>query len=176
MDLFDKCDSLEQVKIAMDKGVYPYFHKLETRQAPEVQMEGKQMIMIGSNNYLGLTSHPDVIEAGVKALEQFGSGCSGSRFLNGTLTSHVELEKELAELNKELGLDPEESLSRFAQITSAINMANNLALYYKQLQVEDEDHSDIYERMSKEIIDQVNKLQGLVNFNEELDSTHIEKD
>ena len=82
----------------------------------------------------------------------------------------------ISELDKELGLDPEESLSRFAKITSAINMANNLALYYKQLQVEDEDYSDIYERMSKEVIDQVNKLQGLVNFNEELDHTHIEKD
>ena len=65
-------------------------------------MEGKEIIMIGSNNYLGLTSHPEVIEAGVKAIEKFGSGCSGSRFLNGTLTSHVEFEQELAEfLNKE---------------------------------------------------------------------------
>ena len=87
-------DAVEQLKKA---DVYPYFHKLETKQNPQVVMEGKDIIMIGSNNYLGLTSHPEVIEAGVKAIEQFGSGCSGSRFLNGTLTTHVQLEKELAE-------------------------------------------------------------------------------
>ncbi|MDE6676198.1 MAG: aminotransferase class I/II-fold pyridoxal phosphate-dependent enzyme, partial [Clostridia bacterium] len=76
--------------------IYPYFHMLTSKQAPEVKMEGKDMIMIGSNNYLGLTSHPEVIEAGVKALEKYGSGCSGSRFLNGTLDLHIELEKKLA--------------------------------------------------------------------------------
>ncbi|MBR5192576.1 MAG: aminotransferase class I/II-fold pyridoxal phosphate-dependent enzyme [Clostridia bacterium] len=96
MDLFKKCSTLENVKNAKELGIYPYFHQLNSKQAPEVVMEGKDMIMIGSNNYLGLTSHPEVIEAGIKALEQFGSGCSGSRFLNGTLTSHVELEQELA--------------------------------------------------------------------------------
>ncbi len=102
MDLFNKCNSLENVKRAKEWGVYPYFHQLNSKQGPEVVMEGKDMIMIGSNNYLGLTSHPEVIEAGIKALEQFGSGCSGSRFLNGTLTSHVELERELADfLQKE---------------------------------------------------------------------------
>ena len=102
MDLFKKCSSLEALKKAKEMDIYPYFHQLNSKQGPAVVMEGKDIIMIGSNNYLGLTSHPEVIEAGVKALEQFGSGCSGSRFLNGTLTSHVELEKELAEfLNKE---------------------------------------------------------------------------
>ena len=102
MDLFSKCNQLENVKIAKERGIYPYFHQLNSKQGPEVVMEGKDIIMIGSNNYLGLTSHTEVIEAGVRALEKFGSGCSGSRFLNGTLTSHVQLEKELAEfLNKE---------------------------------------------------------------------------
>ena len=102
MDLFKKCEHLTNVKTAKEKGIYPYFHQLNSKQGPQVVMEGKDIIMIGSNNYLGLTSHPEVIEAGVKALEKFGSGCSGSRFLNGTLTAHVELEKELAEfLNKE---------------------------------------------------------------------------
>jgi len=102
MDLFKKCESLTNVKRAKENGIYPYFHQLNSKQGPEVVMEGKDMIMIGSNNYLGLTSHPEVIEAGIKALEKFGSGCSGSRFLNGTLTAHVEFEKELAEfLNKE---------------------------------------------------------------------------
>lgn len=102
MDLFDKCYNFELVKTIKAQGVYPYFHQLETKQGPEVVMEGKDIIMIGSNNYLGLTSHPEVIEAGLKALEKYGSGCSGSRFLNGTLDTHVLLEKELAEfLNKE---------------------------------------------------------------------------
>ncbi len=96
MDLFKKCGSLEILNMAKEKGIYPYFHQLETKQGPEVVMEGKNIIMIGSNNYLGLTSHPEVIEAGIKALEKYGSGCSGSRFLNGTLDSHVALEKELA--------------------------------------------------------------------------------
>ena len=87
MDLFKKC-RLDHVDAAKKAGIYPYFHQLNSKQGPEVIMEGKDMIMIGSNNYLGLTSHPEVIEAGVKALERYGSGCSGSRFLNGTLDSH----------------------------------------------------------------------------------------
>src|SRR5690554_7342624 len=85
MDLFKKCSSLEQLKLVQEKGIYPYFHKLESRQDTEVLIQGKQTIMLGSNNYLGLTSHPEVIEATVKAVEKYGSGCSGSRFLNGTL-------------------------------------------------------------------------------------------
>lgn len=102
MDLFDKCGTLQILNMAKERGIYPYFHQLETKQGPEVVMEGKKIIMIGSNNYLGLTSHPEVIEAGIKAIEKYGSGCSGSRFLNGTLDAHVALEKELAEfLNKE---------------------------------------------------------------------------
>lgn len=101
MDLFDKC-KFEIVERAKALGVYPYFHELESRQAPEVIMEGNRKIMLGSNNYLGLTSHPRVIEAGVKAIRDYGSGCSGSRFLNGTLDLHIKLETELAEfLGKE---------------------------------------------------------------------------
>ena len=106
MDLFKKCENMELVKFAKDKGVYPYFHQLETKQGPEVVMEGKEIIMIGSNNYLGLTSHPEVIAAGKTAIEKYGSGCSGSRFLNGTLEAHVQLESELAEfLKKEALID-----------------------------------------------------------------------
>ena len=84
MDLFRKCEHLEKITTAKEMGIYPYFHALNSKQGPQVVMEGKDMIMLGSNNYLGLTSHPEVIEAGIKALEQYGSGCSGSRFLNGT--------------------------------------------------------------------------------------------
>ena len=94
-DLFQKChhDLLEEVK---RRNVYPYFHTLESRQAPVVEMEGGRRIMLGSNNYLGFTEDPIVIEAGHKALDKYGTGVSGSRFLNGTLDLHLELEEALA--------------------------------------------------------------------------------
>ena len=102
VDLFDKCRQRSRVDDAKEAGIYPYFHALETRQDCEVVMEGKRRIMLGSNNYLGLTTEPEVIEAGIKALEVYGTGCSGSRFLNGTLNMHIELESELADfLGKE---------------------------------------------------------------------------
>ncbi len=102
MDIFAKCFERSQADEAREVGIYPYFHALESRQDTEVQMEGKRRIMLGSNNYLGLTTNPEVIEAGLRALEEYGSGCSGSRFLNGTLNLHLQLEKELAEfLGKE---------------------------------------------------------------------------
>lgn len=95
MDLFQKChiDLLDKVR---ELDVYPYFHCLESKQAPIVFMEGKRKIMLGSNNYLGFTENEKVIEAGIKALEKYGSGVSGSRFLNGTLDLHLELEHALA--------------------------------------------------------------------------------
>lgn len=102
MDIFEKCGSNAMVNEIREKGIYPYFHALESRQDVIVQMEGKRRIMLGSNNYLGLTTDPEIMEAGIKAIEQYGTGCSGSRFLNGTLDMHLTLEKELAEfLNKE---------------------------------------------------------------------------
>ena len=100
MDLFDKLNdkfsSYAKSIEARETGLYPYFHCLQTRQAPEVIMEGKRRIMLGSNNYLGLTSEPEIIEAGKKALDKYGTGCSGSRFLNGTLDLHLQLEEKLA--------------------------------------------------------------------------------
>ncbi len=102
MDIFEKCFAPSMADEAREKELYPYFKALESRQDKEVIMEGKRRIMLGSNNYLGLTTHPDMIAAGIQAMEQFGTGCSGSRFLNGTLTMHLELERELAEfLRKE---------------------------------------------------------------------------
>ena len=81
----------------IDKGVYPYFKEITSKQGPEVVMDGRKMLMFGSNAYTGLTGDPRVIEAGKAALDKYGSGCAGSRFLNGTLDIHVQLEKELAE-------------------------------------------------------------------------------
>jgi 8-amino-7-oxononanoate synthase len=96
MDLFQKCRDFTRPDQALALGVYPYFHMLTSGQNTEVVMDGHRTIMLGSNNYLGLTADPRVKAAAIKAVEKYGSGCSGSRFLNGTLDLHVELEKELA--------------------------------------------------------------------------------
>lgn len=79
------------------QGLYPYFREIEGKQGTEVEMDGHHVIMLGSNAYTGLTGDKRVIEAGVQAMRRYGAGCAGSRFLNGTLDLHVELEKELAE-------------------------------------------------------------------------------
>ena len=101
MDIFEKCYQRYIQDEVREQGVYPYFRALESRQDTEVIMEGKRRIMLGSNNYLGLTTCPEVLEAGLEALKQYGTGCSGSRFLNGTLKLHLQLEEELADfLNK----------------------------------------------------------------------------
>ena len=96
MDLFSRIAEPELLTQINAENINPYFHELESRQDTEVIMEGKRRIMLGSNNYLGLTVHPAVVQAAKEALDQYGSGCSGSRFLNGTLDMHLQLEKELA--------------------------------------------------------------------------------
>lgn len=84
-------------KEVKENGIYPYFREIEGKQGTEVEMGGHHVLMFGSNAYTGLTGDERVIEAGCKAMRQYGSGCAGSRFLNGTLDIHVQLEKELAE-------------------------------------------------------------------------------
>ena len=140
MDLFKKCSSLTKVEIAKKNNIYPYFHQLNSKQGPEVVMEGKDIIMIGSNNYLGLTSHPEVIEAGIKALEQYGSGCSGSRFLNGTLTAHVELEKELAEFLKK-----EDVVTFSTGFQSNLGIISAIAGRSDYILCDKENHASIYD-------------------------------
>ncbi len=95
-DLFDKCYKFTKAKELMAAGMYPYFRMIESAQDPEVTIDGRTMIMVGSNNYLGLTNHPKVKEATIEAVRKYGSGCAGSRFLNGTLDIHVKLEEKLA--------------------------------------------------------------------------------
>jgi len=97
MDIFDKCYARSQVDDLREQDLFPYFRELQSRQDTEVIMEGKRRIMLGSNNYLGLTVNPDIIAAGVKALQEYGTGCSGSRLLNGTLVLHQKFEREMAE-------------------------------------------------------------------------------
>lgn len=104
-DLFDKCHRFTAASELIKRGVYPFFRMIESAQDPEVIMGGKKMIMVGSNNYLGLTNHPKVKEAAIEAVRKYGTGCAGSRFLNGTLDIHVQLEEKLAHfMRKEAAL------------------------------------------------------------------------
>ena len=101
-DRFAKYDASQK---AMEAGIYPYFRMIESDQDTEVYIDGKKVLMFGSNSYLGLTNHPKVKEAAIKATEKYGTGCAGSRFLNGTLDLHIELENRLARfVNKEEAL------------------------------------------------------------------------
>ena len=97
LDIFQKCFDYTLAEETRQAGLYPYFHEISSRQNPELLMNGRRTIMLGSNNYLGLTADERVIAAAQQALIDFGTGCSGSRFLNGTLTLHNELEREIAE-------------------------------------------------------------------------------
>ncbi|HNV43488.1 MAG TPA: pyridoxal phosphate-dependent aminotransferase family protein [Exilispira sp.] len=96
MDIFEKCYNYHDPDEVKAAGLYPYFRPHHAKTDTVVIMEGKEVIMLGSNSYLGLTSHPEVKEAAKKAIDIHGTGCAGSRFLNGTLDLHEELEKKLA--------------------------------------------------------------------------------
>ncbi len=140
MDLFKKCEGLENVQQVKDAGLYPYFTALTTGQDTEVMMNGKKTVMIGSNNYLGLTSDERVIKAGMEAIQKYGSGCSGSRFLNGTLDIHLELEEKLAKfLNKEAAITFSTGFQSNLAIISAIAGRNDYILCDK------ENHASIYD-------------------------------
>ncbi len=102
MDIFEKCRNFTAAEEYQERGLYPYFVPISENHGPRVVMDGREMIMIGSNNYLGLTKDPRVQEAAIKAIEQYGTSCSGSRFLNGTYEMHMQLEEKLARfVNKE---------------------------------------------------------------------------
>jgi 8-amino-7-oxononanoate synthase len=96
LDIFEKCYNWEEAKEAQEKGIYPYFIPIQESRGTRVVMEGKELIMAGSNNYLGLSWDPRVKEAAIEATKKWGTSCSGSRFLNGTLALHEELEEHLA--------------------------------------------------------------------------------
>ena len=105
MDLFEKCARYTRAKEAIAAGYYPYFIPLSETEGTEVTVDGHRLIMIGSNNYLGLTTHPKVRQAAIDAIKRYGPSCTGSRFLNGNLTMHNELERKLAAFaGKEAGL------------------------------------------------------------------------
>jgi 8-amino-7-oxononanoate synthase len=117
-DVFEKCQSWKDYRIAKATGLYPYYRAIEESYgATEVQIEGRRIIMVGSNNYLGLSADPRVKEAAIKAVERYGTTCSGSRLLNGTLALHEELEQRLAKF-----------LNREAAVVISTGFQTNLAL------------------------------------------------
>ena len=140
MDIFAKFENFHTVEELKAEGIYPYFHALESKQDIEVMMEGKRRIMLGSNNYLGLTTNPLIVEAGIKAFEKYGSGCSGSRFLNGTLKMHLELEDALAKF-----------LGKESVITFSTGFQSNLGIISAVVGKDDyilcdrENHASIYD-------------------------------
>ena len=105
MDIFEKCSKFTAAKEAIAGGYYPYFIPLTENEGTEAVFQGHRLIMCGSNNYLGLTTHPKVRQAALDAIQRFGTSCTGSRFLNGTIELHEQLERELAEfVGKEAAL------------------------------------------------------------------------
>lgn len=138
--IFAKCENYTVARDAKEKGIYPYFHELQSKQDTEVIMEGKRKIMLGSNNYLGLTVNEEVKRAAINATEEYGTGCSGSRFLNGTLNLHLELERKLADF---LGYEDAMTFSTGFQsnlgIISAIVGKNDFVICDK------ENHASIYD-------------------------------
>jgi 8-amino-7-oxononanoate synthase len=105
MDLFAKCSEFTIAREAIAAGFYPYFIPLSENEGTEAEYQGRRLIMCGSNNYLGLTTHPSVRQAAKEAIDRYGTSCTGSRFLNGTLEMHEELERQLAEyVGKEAAL------------------------------------------------------------------------
>lgn len=105
MDIFTKCREFTMAKDAIAQGLYPYFLPLDENEGTEVVYQGNRLIMCGSNNYLGLTTHPRLKEAAHQAIDRYGTSCTGSRFLNGSLSLHHQLEHELAEwVGKEAAL------------------------------------------------------------------------
>ena len=140
IDLFEKCYKPGIADEARALGIYPYFHALESKQDVTVIMEGKRRIMLGSNNYLGLTTNETVIRAGVEAYEHFGSGCSGSRFLNGTLELHLELEKELAAF-----LRKDEVVTFSTGFQSNLGIISALVGLHDYVIMDRENHASLYD-------------------------------
>ncbi|MEG1752045.1 MAG: pyridoxal phosphate-dependent aminotransferase family protein [Clostridia bacterium] len=140
MDIFKKTEEKSRYDEAKEANMYPYFHQLTSGQSTQVVMDGHNTIMIGSNNYLGLTNNKEVIQAGIDALKKYGSGCSGSRFLNGTLDLHVKFERDLAKfLGKEQVVTFSTGFQSNLGIISAIAGRNDIIFCDK------ENHASIYD-------------------------------
>jgi 8-amino-7-oxononanoate synthase len=132
MDIFDKAQEFTLAKEAMAFGLYPYFLPLSGNEGTEAIYNGQRVIMCGSNNYLGLTTHPKVREAAINAIREYGTSCTGSRFLNGTLDMHIELERQLADwVGKEAALVFSTGMQVNLGTISAIVGKNDVAILDK---------------------------------------------
>lgn len=121
-------------------GLYPYFRVLTSGQYPIVNYDGKQLLMFGSNSYLGLTNHPQIKEAAKKAIDKYGTGTAGSRFLNGTIDLHIELEEKLANfVNKEAALVFSTGFQTNLGVISSITRRNDFLI------IDESSHASIYE-------------------------------
>jgi len=146
MDLFDKCTEIiplsnaDYAKKLKEMGCYPYFHVLSSKQGAVVTMGEHETIMLGSNNYLGLTSSDEVCEASIDAVKKYGTGVSGSRLLNGTLDLHVQFEKEIAEF-----VGKEEAVSFSTGFQSNLGIISALCGRHDYIVMDKENHASIYD-------------------------------
>lgn len=140
MDIFQKCYDYTDVKDAKAHGIYPFFIPLTDNEGTEVTYKGHRLIMCGSNNYLGLTTHPKVREAAIEAIRRYGTSCTGSRFLNGTLELHEQLEQELAEW-----VGKESSLIFSTGMQSNLGTVSALVTRGDYCILDKEDHASIYD-------------------------------
>jgi 8-amino-7-oxononanoate synthase len=143
-------------------GVYPYFRPIESEQDTVVKINGKPVLMFGSNSYLGLTNHPKLKEAAIKAIEKYGTGCAGSRFLNGTLDIHIELEERLAKfVNKDAALVYSTGFSVNAGVIPCLTGRNDYLIF------DERDHASIIEgkrlSFSKQFKYRHNDMESLEN-------------
>lgn len=140
MDLFKKCESYTLVEDLTKDEVYPYFRVLGSKQDVEVIMEGKRRIMLGSSNYLGLATVPEIQEAGIKAIENYGTGCSGSRVLNGTIDLHIQLEDELKRF-----LHKEDAVTFSTGFQANLGVISGLVDAHEYVICDRENHASIYD-------------------------------
>lgn len=186
-DFFDRCSKFytdnnyarslgypANPRMAKALGIYPFFIPLENNEGNIVTIEGKQFIMIGSNNYLGLTNHPKVKEASIKAIEKYGSACTGSRFLNGTLDLHLELEERLAKfVGKECALVFSTGYQTNLGSITALLQKNDVIILDKEV------HASIIDavylaRSSKHVIPRFYKHNNMSSLEEILSSYELE--
>ncbi|MDY6863579.1 MAG: aminotransferase class I/II-fold pyridoxal phosphate-dependent enzyme [Thermodesulfobacteriota bacterium] len=138
MRLFEKCYNFTDARALKNAGCYPYFKSVESGLDAEVTIDGKKVIMLGSNNYLGLANHPKVKEAAKKAVDRYGVGCTGSRLLTGTLDIHIKLERKLAEF-----LNKEDALVFSTGFQTNLGTISSLVTRHDILLIDKEDHASI---------------------------------
>lgn len=137
---YAKMNAFDTNKILEEEGIYPYFRPISSDQDTVVKIHGNDILMFGSNSYMGLTNHPYIKEASIKAIEKYGSGCAGSRFLNGTLDIHIELEEKLAKY-----LGKESSLIFSTGFQANLGVVGTLTGRHDYVLIDEYDHASIYE-------------------------------